>query len=108
MVHIRDMPARAHYAIMRRAVMAHFSAPTLRSEGPVKIPTQPKLHAFRGDFIGIREGQPWHFSLTTVNYGYWSGRMTVAYPQNQAIEAESHLTALLAGIRLQQPKVPSP
>ena len=46
------------------------------------------------------------FSLTTVNYGYWSGRMTAAYPENQAAEAQKQLGTLLAAIRLQQPKPP--
>src|SRR5690606_20888077 len=59
-----------------------------------------------GTFSGLRDGQPWHFSLTTVDYGYWSGRMTAAYPESQADEAEKHLDALLARIRLQRPKAP--
>ncbi|MGE3746381.1 MAG: hypothetical protein AB7G25_11860 [Sphingomonadaceae bacterium] len=105
-VHIEDMSARDHYEIMRQATMSHFSAPTLLSQGPTKIPNQRRLDAYRGTFTGTRDSQPWHFSLTTVNYGYWSGRMTAAYPESQAAEAQRHLGTLLAAIRLQQPRPP--
>lgn len=107
-VNIEDMSARDHYSIMRQAVMSHFSAPTLLSEGPATIPTQPDLDAYRGIFTGTRDGQPWHFSLTTVDYGYWSGRMTAAYPESQAAAAEESLGKLLAEVRLQKPKAPKP
>lgn len=106
LVHIEDMSAHDHYEIMRQATMSHFSAPTLLSQGPAKIPNQRRLDAYRGTFIGARDNQPWHFSLTTVNYGYWSGRMTAAYPESQAAEAQRRLGTLLAAIRLQQPKPP--
>lgn len=105
-VHIDDMSAHDHFSIMRQRTMAHFSAPTLLSEGPTRIPNRPRLDAYRGTFSGLRDGQPWHFSLTTVDYGYWSGRMTAAYPENRADEAEKHLDTLLARIRLQRPQVP--
>jgi hypothetical protein len=105
-VHIDDMSAHDHFSIMRQRTMSHFSAPTLLAEGPTRIPTRPRLDAYRGTFSGQRDGQPWHFSLTTVDYGYWSGRMTAAYPESQAAEAEKHLGFLLAEIRLQRPKAP--
>lgn len=104
LVQIEQMSAREHFAAMRQKSMSYFSAPTLLSEGPTKIPTQPRLDAYRGTFTGMREGQPWHFSLTTVDYDHWSGRMTAAYPESQAVEAEKHLGRLLAQVRLQQPK----
>lgn len=105
-VHIADMSARAHYEIMQQATMSHFSAPALLSQGVTKIPNQRRLDAYRGTFTGMRDGQPWHFSLTTVDYGYWSGRMTAAYPESHASEAERHLGTLLAEVRLQRPKRP--
>ncbi|WP_255211347.1 hypothetical protein [Sphingopyxis granuli] len=105
-VHIEDMSAHDHYEIMRQSTMSHFSAPTLLSQGPTKIPNQRRLDAYRGTFTGARDSKPWHFSLTTVNYGYWSGRMTAAYPESQAAEARKQLGTLLSAIRLQQPKPP--
>ncbi|WP_395397147.1 hypothetical protein WBP07_31230 [Novosphingobium sp. BL-8A] len=104
-VQIEDMSARDHYVIMRQAAMSHFSAPSVAAEGPVKIPNNPSLDAYRGTFNGFRDNQPWRFSLTTVNYGRWSGRMTAAYPQADAAEAEQHLAVLLAEVRSQTPKV---
>jgi hypothetical protein len=105
-VHIDQMSARDHYMIMRQAAMSHFAAPSIASEGPAKIPTNRRLEAFRGTFSGYRENQPWLFSLTTVNYGYWSGRMTAAFPQKDAAEAEKHLGILLGEVRAQKPKAP--
>ncbi|WP_395337150.1 hypothetical protein WBP06_21670 [Novosphingobium sp. BL-8H] len=103
-VQIDEMSAHDHYLIMRQAAMSHFSAPTIVSEGPVKIPTDPKLDAYRGTFSGTRDNQPWRFSLTTVDYGHWSGRMTAAYPQSNAAEAEQYLGVLLTEVRAQTPK----
>lgn len=103
-VQIEDMSARDHYQIMRQAAMSHFSAPTIVTEGPVKIPTDPSLDAYRGTFSGLRDNQPWRFSLTTVDYGPWSGRMTAAYPQANAAEAERYLGVLLSEVRAQTPK----
>src|SRR3546814_2255537 len=88
------MSAHDHFEIMRQSTMSHFSAPTLLSQGPTKIPNQRRLDAYRGTFIGMRDNQPWNFSLTTVNYGYWSGRMTAAYPESQAAEAQKQLGML--------------
>lgn len=105
-VHIDEMSARDHYMIMRQAAMSHFAAPSIASEGPAKIPTNRRLEAYRGTFSGYRDNQPWLFSLTTVNYGYWSGRMTAAFPQKDAAEAEKHLGILLGEVRSQKPKAP--
>ncbi|MFK4874560.1 hypothetical protein [Novosphingobium sp. ZW T3_23] len=105
-VHIDEMPARDHYMIMRQAAMAHFAAPSIVSEGPARIPTNPRLDAYRGTFSGYSDNQPWLFSLTTVNYGYWSGRMTAAYPKAQSAEAEKYLGLLLGEVRSQKPKAP--
>ena len=107
LVHIRQMSAHDHYSIMRQATMSHFSAPTVLSEAPATIPNRPQLDAYRGTFSGTRDGQPWRFSLTTVDYGYWSGRMAAAYPDSLAEEAQKDLDTLIAEIRLQQPKRPA-
>lgn len=106
LVHIRDMSAHDHYTIMKSAAMAHFSAPAVLSEGPVPFPADPQLSAWRGIFTGTRNGQPWRFSLTTVDYGYWSGRLTAAYPQSRAAEAEQDLAALIPVFRWQRPVKP--
>lgn len=105
-VHIDGMPARDHYMIMRQAAMAHFAAPSIVSEGRARIPNNRRLDAYRGTFSGYRDNQPWLFSLTTVNYGYWSGRMTAAFPASQSAEAEQHLGVLLGEVRAQKPKAP--
>ncbi|MDF2640199.1 MAG: hypothetical protein K0R64_3183 [Novosphingobium lindaniclasticum] len=105
-VHIDGMPARDHYMIMRQAAMAHFAAPSIVSEGRARIPHNRRLDAYRGTFSGYRDNQPWLFSLTTVNYGYWSGRMTAAFPASQSAEAEKHLGVLLGEVRAQKPRAP--
>src|SRR3546814_8166464 len=98
------MSAHDHFEIMRQSTMPHFSAPTLLSQGPTKIPNQRRLDAYRGPFIGMRDNHPWNFSLTTVHYGYWRGRMTAAYTESQAAEAQKQLGMLLSGIHLQHTK----
>src|SRR3546814_13000980 len=98
------MSAHDHFEIMRQSTMSHFSAPTLLSQGPTKIPNQRRLDAYRGTFIGTRENQPWNFSLTTVNYGYWSGRMTAAYHESPAAEAPKQLGMQPDAHSMKQPK----
>src|SRR3546814_18849452 len=44
-VHLEDMSAHDHFEIMRQSTMSHFSAPTLLSPGPTKIPNQRRLAA---------------------------------------------------------------
>ena len=102
-VHNRDMSAADHYVIMKPVAMSYFSAVSVLSEGPVRIAGQPDVEGYRGIFAGVRDGTPWHFSLTTVDYGYWSGRLASAYPETAAGQAENDLEALVAAFRWQRP-----
>lgn len=105
-VHLVDMTAAEHYTIMKPFAMSHFSAASVVSETKFSVGGQPDLSGYRGVFAGERDGQPWRFSLTTVDFGYWDGRLASAYPAAQASEAESSLDGLLSAFRWQRPVTP--
>lgn len=106
-VHLADMTAADHYTIMKPGAMSHFSAVSVVSESKFSIGGQPDISGYRGVFAGERDGHPWRFSLTTVDFGYWDGRLASAYPAGQASEAESALNGLLSAFRWQRPTTPA-
>lgn len=105
-VHLVDMTAAEHYIIMKPVAMSHFFAASVVSETTFSIEGQPDIPGYRGVFAGERDGNPWRFSLTTVDFGYWDGRLASAYPAERACDAESALDGLLAAFRWQRPITP--
>jgi hypothetical protein len=106
LVHIVGMTAADHYTIMKPVAMSYFSAVSVLSEGSFSVPAQPDAPAYRGIFTGAREGRPWRFSLTTVDFGYWGARLVSAYPASRSSEAERDLGPLLSAFRWQRPDPP--
>ncbi|AVA16206.1 hypothetical protein KRR38_35525 [Novosphingobium sp. G106] len=102
-VHLVDMTAAEHYTIMKSVAMSHFSAVSVLSETRFSIGGQPDIPGYRGVFAGERGDHSWRFSLTTVDFGFWDGRLASAYPAGRAREAESALDGLLSAFRWQRP-----
>ncbi|MDF0543892.1 hypothetical protein PX699_16185 [Sphingobium sp. H39-3-25] len=105
-VHLVDMTAAEHYTIMKPVAMSHFSAVSVVSETKFSIGGQQHIPGYRGVFAGERDGHPWRFNLTTVDFGYWDGRLASAYPAVRASDAESALDGLLSAFRWQRPVTP--
>lgn len=107
-VHIEQMSAADHYAIMRPMARAYFSDIHPLSEGPVNIPGAPNGSVWRGSFQGTRDKVPYEFNLTTVDLGYWSARVATAYPRSGRSEAILRLNALIGELRRLSLMEPAP
>lgn len=107
-VHIEDMTALDHYTIMKPVAMSYFSVVSVLSEKAFSVSGLGNVAGYRGIFAGKREGRAWRFSLTTVDFGYWDGRLASAYPASRSGEAERDLGPLLSAFRWQRPIDPPP
>jgi hypothetical protein len=104
LVHILMMTAHEHYAALSPTVGSyfqdmHFSKVKPIEDGALQVPGVAADGAWQGRFHAMRGGQPYLLSLTTVSFGYWSARVTAAYPEKQAADAQTRITNLIAEIR---------
>lgn len=108
LIHIEQMPASDHYAIMKPMAESYFHDVHPLSEGPVAIAGVPPGTVWRGEFTGTREGIGYRFSMTTVDLGYWDARVVTAAPLDAGADALQQLDQLIADLRKQSPLTPSP
>lgn len=109
LVHILMMSAHEHYAALSPAVGGYFQDMAFTGvrpigDGAVSLPGLAPDAAWQGRFRALRKGQPYLLSLTTVDFGYWSARITAAYPQARAAEAQARIVRLIAQINKTGPK----
>lgn len=109
LVHILMMTAHEHFAALSPTVGSyfqdmHFSRVKPIEDGALQVPGLAADAAWQGRFRATRGGQPYLLSLTTVSFGYWSARITAAYPASQAADAQARITALIGEIRETGPK----
>jgi hypothetical protein len=95
MPHARRSTAAEHYAAMKPQAQRYFSAVSVLSEKASR-PRADAAAAFRGTFSGSRNGAPWEFSLTTIDFGSWGARVVTAYPKAVASQARSALDGFIA------------
>ncbi len=108
LVHIEQMPASDHYAIMKPMAESYFHDIHPLSEGPVAIDGAPYGTVWRGEFTGTRDGTGYRFSMTTVDLGFWDARLVTAAPLAAGPDALHQLDRLIAELRRQSPLTPSP
>jgi hypothetical protein len=109
LVHILMMSAHEHYAALSPVIGTyfqdmHFSKVKSIEDGALQVPGLAADAAWQGRFRAVRNGQPYLLSLTTVSFGYWSARITAAYPAAQAADAQARITALIGEIQATGPK----
>jgi len=102
-VHLEELKAEDHYKIIRPDVMSHYSGATIVSEGDYFVSGRPDIAAYQGIFDGDKDGVPWHFSLTALDYGYWDARLTASYPQEIDATAQEAIMELIAAFQWQTP-----
>jgi len=109
LVHILMMTAHEHYAALSPVVGTyfqdmHFTGTKPIEDGALAVPGLEDGKAWQGRFKAVRNKQPYMLSLTTVDLGYWSARVTAAYPMSQAADAQARITKLIGEIRETGPK----
>lgn len=89
LLHIEAMTPKEHYLGMKSLVGAYFQTIKFTDikpagEGPFDPPGMKQGSGYQGRFRATSDGKPFELSLSTVSYGYWSARLTAAYPSEDA------------------------
>jgi len=102
-VHLAGLKAEDHYKIIKPGVMSHYSSATTLSEGDYFVSGRPDIAAYQGIFDGDKDGVPWHFSVTAMDYGYWDARLMASYPQEIDAAAQEAIMELIRAFQWQTP-----
>lgn len=109
LVHVLMMTAHEHFAGLSPVVGTYFQSMkfpkvTTIEDGELTVPGLDAGKAWQGRFKAMRGRQPYLLSMTTVDLGYWSARITAAYPASQAADAQDRITKLIGEIRETGPR----
>lgn len=102
-VHLAELNAEDHYKIIRPDMLSHYSNPTVVSEGDYFVSGRSDITAYQGIFDGDKDGVPWHFSATALDYGYWDARLIASYPQEIDAAAQEAIMELITAFQWQTP-----
>jgi hypothetical protein len=109
LIHMEKMTAKEHVVGLRSFVGTFFTDLKLRnirpqSEGPFEVQGMNPGSAYQVR-LGARVGRiPYEVSLTAVDFGYWDARLTAAYPNVVANQAQARITELVTELRKTGPK----
>ena len=73
------------------------------SDGPLDLAGVAPRNAWQGHFTAVRGKEPYILSLSTLDMGNWGGRVTAAYPRDDAPDIQQRLNALVGKIRATGP-----
>ncbi len=102
-VHLAELNAEDHYQIIKPDMLSHYSNPTVVSEGDYFVSGRPEIAAYQGIFDGDKDGVPWHFSVTALDYGFWDARLIASYPQEIDGAAQEAIMELITAFQWQTP-----
>jgi hypothetical protein len=102
-IHLEELNAEDHYKIVRPDILSHYASATSLSEGDYFVSGRPDISAYQGIFDGDKDGVPWHFSVTALDYGYWDARLTASYPQEIDVAAQEAIMELIEAFQWQTP-----
>ncbi|WP_417613505.1 hypothetical protein [Parasphingorhabdus sp.] len=107
-VHLVELNAEDHYKIVKPDLLFHYSNPAVIAEGDYFVSGRPDIAAYQGVFDGDKDGVPWHFSVTTLDYGYWDARLIASYPQEIDAPAQEAIMELITAFQWQTPTPEKP
>lgn len=102
-IHLVELNAEDHYQIVKPDLLSQYSSAAVVSEGEYFVSGRPEIAAYQGIFDGDKDGVPWHFSVTTLDYGYWDARLTASYPQEIDTAAQAAIMELITAFQWQTP-----
>lgn len=102
-IHLAGLDAKDHYKIIRPDLLSQYSSAAAISEGDYFVSGRPDIPAYQGIFDGEKDGVPWHFSMTALDYGYWDARLLASYPQEIDRGAQEAIMELIAAFQWQTP-----
>jgi len=102
-VHLAELNAEDHYKIIKPDMLSHYSSAAVVSEGDYFVSGRPDIAAYQGIFDGDKDGVPWHFSVTALDYGYWDARVMASYPLEIDTAAQEAIMELITAFQWQTP-----
>mgnify|MGYP005990936943 CR=1 FL=1 len=102
-IHLEQLNAQDHYKIVKPDLLSQYSSAAVVSEGDYFVSGRPDITAYQGIFDGDKDGVPWHFSVTALDYGYWDARLTASYPQEVDAAAQDAIMELITAFQWQTP-----
>lgn len=102
-IHLEQLNSQNHYEIVKPDLLSQYSSAAVISEGDYYVSGRPEIAAYQGIFDGDKNGVPWHFSVTALDYGYWDARLTASYPQEIDAEAQMAISELITAFQWQTP-----
>ncbi len=102
-IHLEELNAEDHYKIVKPDMLSRYSNAASLSEGDYFVSGRPDIAAYQGIFDGDKDGVPWHFSVTALDYGYWDARLTASYPQEIDSAAQEAIMELITAFQWQTP-----
>ncbi|TZG28640.1 hypothetical protein FYJ91_00350 [Sphingomonas montanisoli] len=99
LIHIEAMTPKEHYLGMKSLIGQYFGALKFSDlkpsgEGPFDPPGMKPGSGYQGRFSAVADGVPYELSLSTVSFGYWSARLTAAYPTDGAATTRASILEL--------------
>ncbi len=102
-IHLEQLNAQDHYLIVKPDILSGYSNPAVVFEGDYFVSGRPDIVAYQGIFDGDKDGIPWHFSVTALDYGFWDARLTASYPQEIDAAAQEAIMELIKAFQWQTP-----
>ncbi|RVT94306.1 hypothetical protein [Sphingomonas crocodyli] len=111
LIHIEAMTPKEHYLGMKSLIGQYFGALKFSDlkpagEGPFDPPGMKAGSGYQGRFTAVADGQPYELSLSTVSFGYWSARLTAAYPSEGAAATRAQILELARKLEVTGPAKP--
>lgn len=109
LIHIEGLRPKEHVLSLKPVIGTYFRDLKLtrirpQSEGPVTIKGMKPDAAYQARSRAQLGRTPYELSLTAVNFGYWDARLTAAYPQAVAPQAQARIIALVDELMKTGPK----
>jgi len=104
LIHIEGMTPKEHYLGIKSLIGTYFRSIKFTDlkpagEGPFDPPKMQPGSGYQGRFAALADGVPYELSLSTVSYGYWSARVTAAYPAADAPKSRAGVLALATALQ---------
>lgn len=112
LIHIVGMTPHEHFLGMRSAAATYFPKLDLTNvvpagDGPFTPPGLGAMSGWQGRFRARQGKEAYDLSLSTLKLGYWSARLTAAYPSAIAPDASGRITQLASALLASGPKHPA-
>lgn len=110
LIHIVGMTPHEHFLGLRSVAPTYFPGLGLANivpagDGPFTPPGLSAMSGWQGRFRARKGREPFDLSLSTLSLGYWSARLTAAYPSAIGPAASERITKLASTLLASGPRM---